>query len=96
MKHTRVFKTSQKDGIRKETKDSYFEELSFTQTELEQKVFIDRTSVLQEIITCLEYISKDGSPSVTMVIKAKDGQPVLLTKRWTTERVDFGVAPKRK
>lgn len=94
MKHTRVFHTSEEDGVLKETRDSYFESLAFTQTELEQKVVVTRSTVLKEIINCLEYISRDGSPSVTMTIKAKDGQPVLLTKRWTTERIDFGVNKK--
>lgn len=94
MKHTRVIKTSYEDGVTKESRDSYFEELSFTQTELEKKVLVTRSTILKEIINCLEYISRDGSPSVTMTIKAKDGQPVMMIKRWTTERIDFGVGKK--
>ena len=89
MKHQKVYTTTIKNGVKEERKDSYFEELAFTQTEVEKRVHVTNATVLQELLTCLELITKEKTPKVIITIKANDGNVELLIKRWVKERIQL-------
>lgn len=82
--------TPQPDGSDKIETRSYYEKLANIQEELEKQIPVDRRNVLKEIINCLEFITRDGSPELTIRIKARGGEPVLLTRRHVTYRQNLG------
>jgi hypothetical protein len=90
MKHARVTtRTPQEDGSEEIKTDSYYEKLAHTMTEIEKQVPTTRHTILKELINCLELITKENSPEINLKIKAKNGEPVLITKRWITVKESF-------
>lgn len=71
------------------TADSYYEQLAHTLVEIEKHVPTSRQTVLKELINCLEYITRDKSTEVNIQIKARNGEPIEITKRWVTVKESF-------
>lgn len=90
-KHAKVTKTEpQEDGSVKITQESYYEDLSFAQTEMEKRQFTSRGTILRDVISCIDLITHENSPEVNIQIKSKRGEPEIIIKRWVVERKHYG------
>lgn len=90
LKHTKVTSITDDNGTSVISTDSYYEDLAHSMIEYEQRVLVDRQTILREVMTCLELITKDGSPEIVLRIKGKHGDPNLLIKRWVVSKQRFG------
>lgn len=91
-KHQKVTTyTNQSDGTVKIQADSYYESLAHQLVEIEKQLPTSKQTILKDILTCLELITKDKSIEVNIRIKARDGEPVELTKRWTVVKESFSI-----
>ena len=88
LKHQKIYKTSIVGDEIHTTKNSYYNELSYTKTEIEKRVTVTRGSILMELVDCLELIT-NGSSRVVITIKGSNNEPVMLTKKWVSEEIQF-------
>lgn len=92
LKHAKVTTTeTNQDGTTTITTESYFEKLSHRKQEIEKHIPVSRRNVLSELISCLDVITQEGSPELTITIKSRsDGEPYQLSKRWVASKEDLG------
>lgn len=90
IKHAKVTtSTLQEDGSIKTQTDSYYEELAHTIIKIEKQLPVTLNTLIKEIMTALEPITKEKSPEVNLRIKAKNGEPIQLIKRWVTTKESY-------
>ncbi len=90
IKHAKVTTTEpQEDGSLLITTESFYDRLAHRTKEIENHVPVSKRDILSALVDCLDVITKDGAPELTITIKTKDGEPKLLTKRWVVSREAF-------
>jgi hypothetical protein len=84
MKHAKVRTiTPQPDGSVLIEDSSYYEELTYYRKEVEKQHITSRQTIVQDFVETLKHITLDGSPEITITIKAKNNEPIKLIERWT-------------
>lgn len=88
MQHVKVTThTPDADGNGKTiTTSSYYEQLSHEVLEFEKHIKTSKNGLLKDLLSCLEAITKEGSPELNLRIKAQYGEPVSITKRWVVSK----------
>ena len=83
-KHARVRESEPvADDTVKHTTSSYYDQLRQTKVEIEKHIRTTRTTLLKDIISCLDHIVREDSPELTIKIKTNNGEPALITKTYT-------------
>lgn len=88
-KHIKIVNKAQKDGIVEIDTKSYYEDLSFEQTEYEKVIYTSVQSFFKDLMTCADLVTREQSPEVHITIKSKYGEPAIITKRWVQHRKDY-------
>ena len=89
-KHQKVTtKTPLPDGTTQIQSNSYYEKLAHQTVEIEKKVAVSKQTLLKEVMTCLEHLTKDKATEVNIKIKSYQGEPTKLIKRWTVRSESF-------
>jgi hypothetical protein len=77
------------DGTVKIIHESYYERLAFMSIEIEKKIPVLRGTLLKEVMSALEHLTKDQTPELNLCIKPLADGKYEVVKRWTVEKQHF-------
>jgi len=77
------------DGTIQILADSYYEKLAHSQTELKKLVPTSSQTILKDVLSCLDLVTQDKSPEVTIRIISKRGDPSVIEKTWVVSKENF-------